>query len=106
MKSNFPKGVFIIIQIFFLLSVSQLAAQMPGRNPGQAAVTGWLDDSHYLFRTWDSEGKAIIQSVDIRTGKGTVISLPETSRDLLEKSLPEGTQPKPDDIVSPDNSGL
>ncbi|NLN30935.1 MAG: S9 family peptidase [Bacteroidales bacterium] len=106
MKNNFLKGVFILIQTFFLVLGGQLTAQMPGWNLNQVAVTGWLDDNHYLFRTFDSGNKTVIQSVDIRNGKSTVISLPVTARELLEKSLPAGMQAEPDDIVSPDNSAL
>ena len=66
---------YLQILICFLLSVSihtgPLAAQMPQRGGGnQVSIQGWTDDTHYLIRTFENaDKKAVIQNVDIKTGK-------------------------------------
>jgi len=96
----------VTLLFLFTIQGKQAFGQMPFRNQNQVAVLGWLDDTHYLIRTFDSEKKTVIQIVDIRSGKAAVISMPETDRELLGKSLPPGLELSPDDVISPDNKSL
>ncbi len=95
--------ILIIIQFQFLVIENHLSAQMQMREQNQVAVTGWIDDSHCLIRMIDSVGNTVIRSFDIRRGKSTVFTPPETERILFEKSLPSGIQLAYDDVISHDN---
>jgi dipeptidyl-peptidase-4 len=75
---------------------------MPQRGGNQVAITGWADDSHYLIRTFDTENNPVIQSVNVKTGKGTIVLPVPSQRELLAKSLPSGTTLNMNDIISPD----
>ncbi|TAL77179.1 MAG: S9 family peptidase [Bacteroidetes bacterium] len=102
---------FLKILFFLLLSITvqieQLTAQMPQRGGGnQVAVIGWTDDTHYLIRTFDSDKKPVIQSVDIKTGKGIVVPPAKSDRELLSQSLPEGTTLTMNDVISPDKKSV
>jgi dipeptidyl-peptidase 4 len=78
-------------------------AQMPQRSgAGQVAVLGWTDDNHYQIRNFDPDKNPVIQSVDIRTGKGSVIPSVKTDREILEQALPEGIKLSSGDVISPD----
>ncbi|MBA4323303.1 MAG: hypothetical protein C0408_10855, partial [Odoribacter sp.] len=57
----------------------------------QYRVTGWADDTHYIFQTLDADKKPVTLSVDIRTGKSVPYTAPKSGRDLLSASLPQGT---------------
>jgi dipeptidyl-peptidase-4 len=70
-------------------------------NP--VAVTGWVDDTHYLFRTLDADKKPVIQSVDIKTGKGVAFQAEKTPREILSQALPSGTSLGMFDPISPDS---
>jgi dipeptidyl-peptidase 4 len=98
-------GFFQIINCFlFLIAIgnTQAGAQMPQRNSNQVAITGWTDDSHYLIRTFDKDKNPVIQSVDIKTGKGIFIPPVKSGRDLLAQSLPQGESLSMYDAVSSD----
>src|ERR1035437_7813992 len=71
------------------VSVNTADAQMPQRSTNQVAVIGWTDDSHYQIRNFDPDNKPVIQSVDIKTGKGVVIPSIESERDILVKARSE-----------------
>jgi dipeptidyl-peptidase 4 len=75
---------------------------MPQRGGNQVAITGWTDDTHYLIRTFDSNRNPVIQSVDIKSGKGVVVPPVLSARDLLVQSLPVGTTLTMNDVISPD----
>jgi dipeptidyl-peptidase-4 len=98
---------FATILVCLFLSVSLLdnpvQAQM-GRRGGssQYRVTGWTDDTHYIFQTLDADKKPITLNVDIKTGKGVPYVAPKSERDLLSASLPKGITLGFSDIVSPD----
>ena len=106
MNRNFLSVIVILFQLSFIIPDDQAAAQMPMRNQKQVEITGWADDSHYLIRTFDADKKPVVQSVDIRRGKGAVVTLPETEQEILERSLPEGIQLSPGDVVSPENTSV
>ena len=80
----------------------QVNAQMPQRGGNQVAILGWTDDVHYLIRTFDSDKNLVIQSIDIKTGKGVVVPPVKTDRELLAQALPPGTSLTMTDAVSPD----
>lgn len=93
----------------FLLSISLCAflanssmAQMPQRNSNQVSIVGWTDNSHYQIRTFDSDKKPVIQSVDIKTGKGVTIQPTPADREKISASLPSGTSLSATDAISPD----
>jgi dipeptidyl-peptidase-4 len=75
---------------------------MPQRAGNQVAILGWTDDTHYLIRTLDADKKPVIQSVDIKTGKGSVVPPVKSERDLLIQALPQGTLLTMNDAVSSD----
>ena len=88
------------------ISVNTADAQMPLRSTNQVAVIGWTDDSHYQIRNFDSDKKPVIQSVDIKTGKGVVIPSIVSERDILVKALPVGISLSMNDIISPDKRSV
>jgi dipeptidyl-peptidase-4 len=101
---------FFYILVWLILSTSDLVntadAQMSLRSTNQVAVIGWTDDSHYQIRNFDSDKKPVIQSVDIKTGKGVVIPSIESERDILVKALPVGISLSMNDVISPDKRSV
>ena len=97
---------FLTVLIGLILSISILEntvqAQFGPRGGNQVRVTGWIDDSHYIFQTLDAEKKPITLNVDIKTGKGVTYTAPKSEKDLLSESLPKGITLGFSDIVSPD----
>jgi dipeptidyl-peptidase-4 len=94
---------FFLVTVFLFVTCVTITAQMPGRNINQVAVTGWLDDTHYLLRTFDAEKKAVLQSVDIRSGKSVIVPAEKTPLELISQSLPPGITMSMTDVVSPDS---
>ena len=96
--------------LFILLTVPgfylPLNSQMPMRGLNQVRITGWADDSHYLLQTFDQEKNLVINSVDVRTGKSTIVPPQQSERELLSESLPKGVTIGFNDVVSPDMNGL
>jgi dipeptidyl-peptidase 4 len=92
--------------LFFLLIMlfagNQLLAQMPMRNYNRVSILGWSDDSHYLIRNFDTEKNLMTFSVDIKTGKSTIVPAAKTDRELLTESLPSGVSISTNDIIAPD----
>ena len=80
--------IFFCFLLFAALS-GKVGGQMPSRSANPVAVIGWSDDSHYLLRSTDTSGKAIIHNVDIKTGKKVTADLPESPREQFVASLPE-----------------
>ena len=81
-------------------------AQMPQRGGNQVAIVGWTDDSHYQFRNFDSNKNLVIQSVNIKTGKGVIIPSVKTDRELLTQALPSGFTLSTGDVISPDKKSV
>ena len=98
------------ILIFILLSVPgfylTLNSQMPIRGINQVRITGWADDSHYLLQTFDSEKNLVVKSVDVRSGKSTIVTPQKSEREILSESLPNGMTIGLNDVVSPDMVSL
>ena len=93
----------IITLLFFLTAFTNpSAAQMGMRDMSPVRITGWTDDTHYLIQTLNAEKRQVIQSVDIRTGKGVEVPPSKSDRDLLSGSMPSGTTIGFNDVVSPD----
>ena len=85
-----------------MLFLNQVNGQMPQRGGNQVAIIGWTDDTHYQIRNFDPDKNTVFQRVDIKTGKGVVITAPESERELLNKALPAGTSLTMYDVISPD----
>jgi dipeptidyl-peptidase-4 len=79
---------------------------MPQRNANQVAILGWTDDSHYQIRNFDSDKKPVIQTVDIKSGKGTILPSLKSEKELLIQALPSGTTLGMNDVISPDKKSI
>ena len=100
-RQNFLQ-IVISLLITILVQLSPAKAQMPQRHGNQIAITGWTDDTHYLIRTFDADKNPLIQSVDIKTGKGITVPPVKSEREFLSLSLPKGTTLTANDVISPD----
>jgi dipeptidyl-peptidase 4 len=101
-RTGFVKFLLYPALLICLLN-SQVSGQMRQREGGnQVRVTGWVDDSHYIFQTLNSDKKPVTLSVDIRTGKSVPYTAPKSDRDKLIASLPVGISLGLSDILSPD----
>jgi dipeptidyl-peptidase 4 len=94
--------ILIYLLVIILVHISTAMAQMPQYGGNQVAIMGWTDDTHYLFRIFDADKNLVIQSVDVRTGKGIVVPPVISKRELLVQSLPMGTILTMNDVISPD----
>jgi dipeptidyl-peptidase-4 len=79
---------------------------MPMRGINQVRITGWVDDNHYLLQTFDPEKNLVIKSVDVRSGKSTIVPPQKSERELLSESLPPGVTIGFNDVVSTDMVSL
>ncbi len=86
--------------------VNTARAQMPQRGGNQIAIMGWTDDTHYQIRNFDTDKNLVIQSVDIKTGKGVVIPPTKSEREILIQALPAGTTLSMNDVISPDKKSV
>jgi dipeptidyl-peptidase-4 len=112
MNIHFNNTIFMgrhnILKIVICLLISTSVqfkpaiAQMHQRSGDKVAITGWTDETHYLIRTFDTNKNPVIQSVDIKTGKGVIVPPVKSGRELLAQSLPQGTKLTMNDEVSPD----
>ncbi|MCX6321224.1 MAG: DPP IV N-terminal domain-containing protein [Bacteroidia bacterium] len=93
-------SICLIVSILVLISPAK--AQMPQRGGNQVAIMGWTDDTHYLIRTFDADKNPVVQSIDIKTGKGIFVPPAKSDRELLSQSLPQGTTLTMNDVISPD----
>jgi dipeptidyl-peptidase-4 len=84
------------------LTGNHVMAQMPQRSGTQVSILGWTDDTHYLIRTLDKDKVPVVQSLDIKTGKGIFVPPAKSERDLLSLALPQGTTLSANDVLSPD----
>jgi len=76
------------------------------RGISQVRITGWADDTHYLLQTFDSEKNLVIKSVDVRSGKSTIVPPQKSDREILSESLPRGVTIGFNDVVSSDMNSL
>ena len=84
---------FFYLQLFYprLQFALSAEAQMPRRGGNQIAVTGWADDTHYLFKSFDENKNLLPRSVDVKTGKRIVYNPELSGRDQIAALLPAGT---------------
>ena len=100
-NSRFFQGALLILITSLL---SQTLYSQPQRGGGGIhRVTGWADDTHFIYQTTDSGNRPVTLSVDIRTGKSIPYIQPESPRDIFVKSLPAGVNIGLSDILSPDS---
>jgi dipeptidyl-peptidase-4 len=92
--------VFLILCLTILCNTAK--AQMHQHEANPVAIIGWTDDTHYQFRNFDSDKNIVIQSVDIKTGKGVIIPQVKSEREILTQSLPAGITLTMNDVISPD----
>jgi len=104
MNKLIRSGILISLFLILYTGADQAFAQMPVRNPGQVAILGWTDDSHYLIRTFDSDRNPVVQSVDIKTGRTRPAEAPKSDRELFMESLPSGVVLEANDVISPDRN--
>jgi dipeptidyl-peptidase 4 len=83
-----------------------LHAQFRPGNDSRPRVTGWVDDTNYIFQTTDKDKKPVTESVNIKTGKGVVITPAKSDRGKIEEALPAGTRLDRADILSPDGKSV
>jgi dipeptidyl-peptidase-4 len=102
MKRQNIKKILVTLIILLAFQWSQSEAQMPQRSSTQVSISGWTDDSHYLIRTFDKDKNPVIQSLDIKTGKGIFIPPAKTERELISLGLPQGATLSANDVLSPD----
>lgn len=102
MKGTFTLWISGIIFITLLVSGSPAEAQMHSRKLNQVRITGWKDDTHYLIQTYDELRNPVLKNVDIRTGKGVIVTPEKTVREILSGLMPAGTSLGFDDPVSSD----
>ncbi len=103
MKRVSFKSILLSICILSSIVDNQVQGQMRQRDGGNPIrVTGWVDDSHYIFQTLDADRKPLTLSVNIKTGKGVPYTPPKSERELLTASLPKGVSLGMSDIISPD----
>lgn len=79
---------------------------MPQRGWTQAAVLGWTDDTHYLFRDLDENGDPSVKKVNIRSGRSVIIPEEKSDREIISQALPVGVSLSGGDIISPDKRSV
>jgi dipeptidyl-peptidase 4 len=102
-RQNYARFL-LLLTVWFAISEISLFPQMPPRGGNQIRITGWADDTHYIIRTINADKQAVLQKVDIRTGKGVSVEPEKTERELFSGSLPTGISLGSADIISPDNN--
>ncbi len=70
------------------------------RKGSYPRIKGWADDMHYLIMDYD-KNNLVTLSVNIKTGKGSIVDLPPSPLGVLNGSLPDGVVINSDDVVSP-----
>jgi len=103
MKNSFTRNSLLILALLLFGAFVTVSAQMPMRTMNQVAVTGWADDRHYFFRTFDESKKPVIMSVDVKTGRSVLVSPEKSPRDLISQALPSGVTLGMSDVISPDS---
>jgi hypothetical protein len=92
----------IVCLFCIIMLADQANSQMPQRWINQVAITGWTDDTHYQMRIFDSDNHLVLNSIDIKTGKRSVINPPKSDREELNQSLPSGITLSLNDVIGPD----
>lgn len=102
MRRCYNLHILIFVLFAIVISDNSARAQMPQRSTNQVAITGWTDDTHYQIRTFDTDKNPVISSVDIKTGKSTILPAPKSDREIMILALPSGTTLNMSDVLSPD----
>jgi len=97
-----PPVILYLLLYCCLSSFEKSLAQRPTGIPERIAITGWTDDTHYMFRTLDNAGNPVIRSADINTGRSINVPRKKSERDLLIESLPSGETLGINHLISPD----
>ena len=100
------QSIVCILILSFGVSINHAYGQMPGRGGNQIAVTGWADDTHYLFRSFNENKNLVTKSVDVKTAKSVTFTPEVSGRDLIATLLPEGTSLTMNDVLSPDSKSI
>jgi len=103
LKFLFSITFLLALQIF--VSNNFFARQQSGEGR-QQLITGWVDDTHFIFQTLGKDNIPVTLSVDIRSGKSTPYTPPKTPREVLADLLPTGITLGFSDIISPDNKSF
>jgi hypothetical protein len=82
MKGTSCLMILVSVSCLFSLIENQVQAQYGQRGDNQVKITGWTDDTHYIFQALDAGKKPVTLYVDIRTGKGVPYTTPKSDRDL------------------------
>lgn len=93
---------FLILIIFSGVTLN-LYSQPQRGGSGIHRVTGWVDDTHFIYQTTDEGNRPVTLSVDVRSGKSTPYMQPRSPRELFIESLPAGINLGLSDILSPDS---
>jgi len=99
----------LVATALFLLCISysnSVNGQNFQRGGAPHRITGWVDDTHFIFQTLDAEKKPVTLSVDVKSGKSTPYTAPKSERDILSESLPKGSSLSFTDLVSPDSKSV
>lgn len=101
-------GIFSLGSLALLSVCSSVTAfsQHPWLNSGQHRISGWVDETHYIFHTLNGTGLPVTLSVDIRSGRSAPYRIPRSERDILGDKLPGRKTIGTSDIVSPDNKSV
>ena len=94
--------LYILVLLSLVFGGIRVAAQRAQPNINQVTIMGWTDDTHYLIRSFDAEKNPVTKSVDIKTGKSTIVPPSKSERELLSESLPSGVKIGMNDVISPD----
>jgi dipeptidyl-peptidase 4 len=94
----------IILSANTYFSISE--AQGHRHVSNKIAVTGWTDDTHYLFRAFDANKNLITQNIDVKTGKGITVTPKVLARDFIATLLPSGTIITENSVVASDSASI
>ena len=101
-----PHPIIFIIILLSGICFNSAQAQKHGRRGNQVAVTGWADDTHYLFRSFDGNKNLVTKSISVKTGKEVTFTPELSGRDLIATLLPAGISLTEDDVLSPDSKSM
>jgi dipeptidyl-peptidase-4 len=90
------------VLLLILAASIDLQAQMMFRDESKPRVTGWVDDTHFIFQTFDKDKKPVYQNIDVKSGKSEAYTPGKTDREKITSALPSGTRLGMTDQISPD----
>ena len=105
-RSDILHFIFHIVFISAAIIPFSADAQTHGHAVNQIAVTGWADDTHYLYRSFDKNKNLVTVRVDVKTSKSTTFTPEVSGRDLIATLLPVGTTLTMNDVLSPDSKSI